>query len=74
VKVEEKFNRRDAKLIEVQMPSINTGPQCALGIRAEFFTMPEDEDRRTLSVHLSPDEALELAEGLISAARRVRRG
>lgn len=73
VKIEEKFNKRDAKLIAVQPASIHTGAQYALGIKLEFFTLPSDDDMRTLSMHMTPDEALEMAEGLIAAARRATR-
>lgn len=70
MKIEEKFNKRTADLIEVQPPAINAGPGYSLGIKLEFFTMPGNDDRRTLSMHMTPAEALEMAEGLISAARR----
>jgi hypothetical protein len=69
MKVEEKFNLRDAKLIECQTPFVASGPMYALGIKVEFFTYPDDDDRRTLSMHLTPHEALKFAEDLLSAAR-----
>ena len=72
MKIEEKFNKRDAKLIEVQPPSVKTGMGLALGIRLEFFTLPGDADMRTLKMHLTPDEALLMAELLISGARNAR--
>ena len=69
MKIEEKFNKRDAKLIEVQQPCVNSGARYALGIKVEFFTLQGSDDPRTLSMHLTPAEALQLAEELISAAR-----
>jgi hypothetical protein len=74
MRIEEKFNKRTAELIEVQPPSFHAGPNfSALGIKATFFQLPGSDDTRTLSVHMTPDEALLLAENLIAAARRARR-
>lgn len=72
MKIEEKFNKRTAELIEVQPASIHAGPTHALGIKLEFFTLPGNADMRTISMYLTPDEALEMAGGLIAAARRAR--
>lgn len=69
MRIQEKFNLRDAKLIECQSPFIASGPMYALGIKVEFFTHPDDDDRRTLSLHLTPQEALKFAEDLLRAAR-----
>jgi hypothetical protein len=71
VKIDEKFNKRTANLIEVQPPSVRVGPQYALGIVAEFYTLPGDPDQRTLKIHLTPAEALHLSEQLLAAARRA---
>lgn len=68
MRVEERFNRRSAELIEAQQPLVDSG--FALGVRARFFTMPGSDDGRTLSVHMTPDEALAFARDLIEAARR----
>lgn len=73
MKIEEKFNKRSANLIEVQPPTVHTGAAYALGIRLTFYPVVSDPDRRTLAMHLTPDEALEMAEGLIAAARRAQR-
>jgi len=72
MKIEEKFNKRDAKLIEVQSPSVTTGRHLALGISLAFHTLPGSDDPRALRMHLTPDEALHLAELLISAVRKAR--
>lgn len=70
MKIEEKFNKRSADLIAVQQPCITTGAGLALGIKLEFFTTQEVDDLRTLSMRMTPYEALQLAENLINAARR----
>lgn len=69
MRIEEKFNKRDAKLIECQPPFVHSGSQYALGIVVKFFTNPDDADDRNLSMHLTPHEALKFAEDLLSAAR-----
>jgi hypothetical protein len=73
MKIEEKFNKRSADLVEVQMPSVRLRPdQAHLGIKLEFFTIPGADDARTLSMHLTPDEALEMMGLLIDAVRRSK--
>jgi len=70
--IQKKFNKRSADLIEVQPPSMRTGKfHSALGIRAEFFGLP-GSDEGTISMHMTPDEALDLAARLIQAARQVQ--
>lgn len=74
MKIEEKFNKRDAKLIEVQPPTHHVGPHYALGIRLTFYTLAGSDDMRTIAMHLTPDEALQMAEGLIASVRQAQRG
>jgi hypothetical protein len=69
MKIDEKFNKRGANLIEVQTPSVRGGPQYALGLVAEFFRLPGDADHSTIKLHMTPGEALHFAEELIKAAR-----
>lgn len=69
MKIEEKFNKRHADLIEVQSPSFQYGRHLSHGIKVQFSVAPWGEDFRTISMHLTPDEALRMAEGLIAAAR-----
>lgn len=69
MKVEEKFNKRDAKFIVCQSPSVNSGAHYSLGIKVELFPVYGSYDERTLSMHMTPGEALEFAERLIVAAR-----
>lgn len=72
MKIEEKFNKRTAGLVEVQPPSVFTGSvNSALGIRLMFFRVPGSDDQSTLSMHMTPAEALQFAETLVSAARRM---
>lgn len=74
MKIEEKFNRRSADLIEVQHPTAHVGSNDAdLGIKLIFATMPGNDDLRTIAMHLTVDDALQLAQELIASARRVRR-
>ncbi len=70
--IEEKFNNRSAKIIEVQPPSITVGPHLSLGIKMQFFRLPSDDDRSTISMHLTPDEALQMIAMLCSGIRRIR--
>jgi hypothetical protein len=69
VKIDEKFNKRGTNLIEVQPPSIRGGSQYALGMVAEFFRLPGGDDHSSIKLHMTPGEALHLAEELIKAAR-----
>lgn len=71
MKIEEKFNKRSAELIDVQSPSIQYGNHFDLGIRLQFFTLPGVDDFRTLSMHMTPSEALILAKELIEAAHKM---
>ena len=74
MRIEEKFNRRSAELIEVQQPTAHVGPNYSeLGIKLTFFTVPGNDDHRTIAMHLTVDDALQLAQELIASARRVRR-
>lgn len=72
MKVEEKFNKRVAPLITVQPPLVDASAGLAEGIRVRLFPSNEHGgglDGRTLSMHLTPIEALEFAQNLIAAAR-----
>lgn len=68
MKIEEKFNKRSADLVTVQTPTVQSSSGFALGIRLQFFPEARD-DQRMLSMHLTPAEALDLADYLIGAAR-----
>lgn len=72
MKIEEKFNKRAANLIEVQPPSIKANPHLALGIKATFYRLP-GEEASTIAMHLTPDEALAMAVALTEAARKLLR-
>lgn len=71
MKIEEKFNLRSAQLVTVNSFYVNCGPQYAEGIKVTFPAR-EDHDHRRIALHLNCDEALELAEALLNAARRRR--
>ncbi|WP_274644033.1 hypothetical protein [Pseudomonas serbica] len=68
MKAEEKFNRKTAALLECQQPVVDSGGGLALGVRVRVFELPGRE-AKTLSLHLTPDEALRLAEDLVREAR-----
>ena len=74
MKIEEKFNKRSADLIDVQLPSVRLRPdEAELGIKLEFFTAQGSNDQRTISMHMTPDEALEMMGLLVDAIRRAKR-
>lgn len=73
MKIEEKFNKRSAELIEVQQPLVDEGPHFALGIRVRNV-QPSGADGRILCMHLTPDEAMGFARDLIEAVRRRTKG
>ena len=68
MRVEEKFNRKSAKLLEV-LPVVRTGGGLALGLKVTFYG--QETQGRTLSAHMTRDEALGLARDLVAAALRV---
>ncbi|WP_338924416.1 hypothetical protein V0M98_32905 (plasmid) [Pseudomonas silesiensis] len=68
MKAEEKFNRKTANLLECQQPIVDSGGGLALGVRVRVFMVP-GPDCKTLSLHLTPDEALRMAEDLVREAR-----
>ncbi|WP_454056859.1 hypothetical protein [Cupriavidus sp. Marseille-Q8015] len=72
MQIEEKFNRRSADLIEVQQPTVRTRRQDApQGLSLQFFTARNSDDLRTLTMHMTPMEALELAERIVAGARQA---
>jgi hypothetical protein len=74
MKIEEKFNKRSADLVEVQLPSVHLSPfEAELGIKLKFFTLRGSDDLRTLAMHMTPDEGLEMVALLVDALRRVKR-
>lgn len=72
MKIEKNFNLRTAELVDVQMPTVSTKGDLALGIKLQFFRQPTDIEMSRLSMHMTPDEALELACQLIWASRTAR--
>ena len=68
MRVEEKFNKRAADLVECQSMHVSSGAFLALGVKIACFPV-DHTDGRTLSIHLTPDEALTLARELIGAAQ-----
>lgn len=72
MRVEEKFNKRMAPLIEVQTPQVDSGFGLELGVRVCLYPVVDSatvfDGSRTLSMHLTLLEALEFAQRLIAAA------
>lgn len=68
MKIEERFNVKTAKLVEVQPPSVSFGHHLGPDVKLQFFPICYSDDRRNLHMHLSPSEALQLAADLIRAA------
>lgn len=71
MRVDEKFNKRTAALIEVQQPVVDSKLDTFLGVRVRLFTCNEKHsgDGRELRMHMTPEEALRFAESLLAAAR-----
>lgn len=73
MKIQEKFNLKSAKLIEVMSPTIHTGPHYELGMQIRFYQPSDQQDRREIVLYMTPDEALDFGLALIDTARRRRR-
>lgn len=71
MKIEEKFNLKSATPIDARLSAVSTGPQYPTGVKLQFFAVDPD-DRRTISWHVTPDEALQLAAELIAAYRKSK--
>ncbi len=76
MKVERNFNKRTAPLVEIRKPLIDHGKGDALGV--QVVMIPADQDGTTSSVeigvlrmHMTPQEALDHAENLITHAQAL---
>lgn len=68
MQIQEKFNRTRAAFIEVSSPHVSLATEAR--IKCEFFPAAGGhEDPRSLSMFMTPAEALELAEHLVHQAR-----
>lgn len=73
MQVEEKFNIKTAALITTQSPVVDHSFINPDGVRVRLYpahVADQEFDKRTLTMHLSPLEALEFAENLVHAARK----
>lgn len=70
MKIEEKFNKRGAALVEVATPIMHSGPQYAEGVCVTFGEAYEAGDR-DLHLHMTPAEAMDFAIELLRVARRM---
>jgi hypothetical protein len=68
--IEEKFNKRSAELVPVMPPTVRIGRKFNLGIKVEFYA--PHPDQRTISMHLTPDEAMAFASKLMDAAWKAK--
>jgi len=68
MKVDEKFNKRAAKLVDVNAVMVRASPSSPEGVEMEFFE--KHGDQRDLRVHLTPKEAIDLAMELLSKAHQ----
>lgn len=71
MKADYNFNRRAAKLIDVNGADVSTGISSSLGVRITLFANGSSD---VLRIHLTPVEARRLAESLLSAANRHGEG
>lgn len=67
MQIEEKFNRARAAVIDVSSPHVSLTTEAR--IKCEFFAAAGLQDPRSLSMFMTPAEALELAEHLVHQAR-----
>lgn len=68
MKVEEKFNKRSAEFVETLLPIVHVGPQYAEGIKVTFHA--RHPEYRSLAMHMTPAEALDIAAALLLAVKR----
>lgn len=69
MKIQEQFSKRPASMLDVIPPDVMVGSKVSEGgVKVTFHQTP-GSDGRTLSMDMTPDEALGLAEDLIDAAR-----
>jgi len=65
MRVDEKFNLKSARLVECDQPVVESGVGLALGLR---IRLTDRADGRGLNIHLTPEQALKLANDLIQEA------
>lgn len=73
MKIQEKFNKRGAALVDVGLPSVRYGKHFELGVIAEFFTRFGATKSGEISMHLTVDEDHEFGLQLIKAAHAARK-
>ena len=69
MRIDRQFNKRSAPLVELRHGFVDHGLHLGLGVRVRFF--PVDNSIGCLAAHMTPHEALEMAEDLISHARKM---
>lgn len=70
MKIDEKFNKREAKLITLQATTVHGGPQYAEGI-CVTFAEKIGPGCRDLRLHMTPAEAMKFAQDLMATASRL---
>lgn len=69
MRIDEKFNKREAAQVEVVPPIIHHGPPYELGVRVTLHAT-HDTGKGKLAMNMTAFEALEFAAELVTAATR----
>lgn len=69
---DEKFKKRGTRLVSCQQPEVRGSVSLALGMAITIYPVVESVDDRNFAIHLTPSEALQLAEDLIRIANEVK--
>jgi hypothetical protein len=69
MRVDEKFKKQSAKLISCQQPVVRGSVSLALGMSITIHPAVETVDDRNFTIHLTPQEALQLAEDLVRVVK-----
>ena len=72
MQVQEKFNSRSAKLIEVHPPHVSSNPTWASPVKVRFFNK-DTESHKEIHMQMTPDEAINFASRLITAAQNAKK-
>lgn len=65
MRVDEKFNLKSARLVNCEQPVVESGGGLALGMK---IRITHAADGRGLNIHLTPEQALKLADDLVREA------
>lgn len=74
MRADEKFKKQSAKLVSCQQPVVQSSTSLALGMSITIYPAVESVDDRNFAIHLTPQEALQLAEDLTRVANEFIKG